>query len=163
VTQRKFERGDLVECVATFALDALELGSLYSVKDITPEGIVLYGWDTVWNNTRFKLYNPLETQQTAIKFDSDKPPMHLLSGPAMQELAKSLGHGSKKYSDYNYRNGFKWSRMTSSLLRHVFAWMGGEDRDPESGLSHIAHAMACCMMLLDHELLELGEDDRWTK
>ena len=33
------------------------------------------------------------------------------------------------------------------MCRHIFAWWGGEDKDPETGFSHLAHA-ACCLLFL---------------
>jgi hypothetical protein len=38
-----------------------------------------------------------------------------------------------------------------AALRHLMAWFDGETIDPESGLSHLAHVMACCNILLDAE------------
>lgn len=99
---------------------------------------------------------------TAVKHDQTKPRMELLSPTAMEQIAKVLTFGADKYTENNWRGGFKWTRLVGSLLRHVFAWLGGENNDPESGLSHLAHAGCCIMMLLEHEQLKLGEDDRWT-
>ena len=41
---------------------------------------------------------------------------------------------------HNWRDGLDWTRVSSAVLRHLSAWHGGEDIDPESGLSHLAHA-----------------------
>lgn len=89
--------------------------------------------------------------------------MEILSPWALEEIAKALDFGKQKYGEWNYRGGFKWCRLTGSLLRHVYAWLKREDKDPETGLSHLAHAGANILMLLDHEILGLGEDNRWTK
>lgn len=37
----------------------------------------------------------------------------------------------------------------SCLMRHLLAWRAGEERDPESGLSHLDHAAAQLAILLD--------------
>jgi hypothetical protein len=95
------------------------------------------------------------------KHDGGKPPMALLSGAALVEVAKVLEFGAKKYDSWNWKGGFKWSRLSSAVLRHVFAWLSGEDKDPETGLSHLAHAMCGLMFLVDFEVNRLGEDDRY--
>jgi hypothetical protein len=83
-----------------------------------------------------------------VKDDNGKPRMDLLDPVALHELAKVLTFGAGKYAAHNWRKGIKQSRLIAALLRHVFAHLGGEDKDPESGLRHIAHAMCCCMFLL---------------
>lgn len=95
------------------------------------------------------------------KFDTGKPPMSLLSGAALTEVAKVLEFGAKKYAAHNWKGGFAWSRLASAALRHLFAWIGGEDKDPETGLSHLAHCSCCLMFLLDFEVNHLGQDDRY--
>lgn len=96
----------------------------------------------------------------AMKFDGDKPRMDLIDPVAMNELAKVLTFGAIKYRAHNWRNGLSKCRIIAALLRHTFAYLGGEDRDPESGLSHAAHAMCCCMFLLGLEH-RVDLDDRF--
>ena len=98
-----------------------------------------------------------------VKHDEGKAPLALLSGAALTEIAKVLEFGSRKYSSWNWKGGFKWSRLSSAALRHLFAWLGGEDKDPETGLSHLAHLGCCVMFLLDFEVNKLGTDDRYKK
>ena len=54
-------------------------------------------------------------------------------------------------------------RLIAAALRHVNAYNGGEDCDPESGVSHIAHAACNLLMLIESKNLGLGTDDRWKK
>jgi hypothetical protein len=72
-----------------------------------------------------------------------------------------LEFGAKKYDPWNWKGGFKWARVASAVLRHIFSWLGGEDKDPETGLSHLSHASCGLMFLIDFEVNKLGEDDRW--
>jgi hypothetical protein len=99
----------------------------------------------------------------AVKHDEGKVPLHLLPSEAIIEIAKVLGHGAVKYGDHNWRKGFRWSRLIGALLRHIFAFIGGQDKDEESGLPHLAHAGCCLLFLLTHQLQNLGEDDRYKK
>jgi hypothetical protein len=96
----------------------------------------------------------------AVKFDSEKVPLDLLPFEALVEVGKVLNFGAKKYARHNWRKGFHWSRLLGAALRHLFSWARGEDRDPETGLSHLAHAACTVLFLLSHELEGLGEDDR---
>lgn len=98
---------------------------------------------------------------TGIKHDSDKAPMSLLSREALERTAEVLAFGAKKYAAHNWRRGFEWSRPLSAAQRHLLAFQDGEDRDPESGLSHLAHAMCCIMFLLEFEKTHRELDDRW--
>lgn len=83
-----------------------------------------------------------------IKHDAEKVRMDLLDPVAIEQLAAVLTFGAQKYAAHNWRKGIDFSRLSAATLRHVFAFMRGEDLDPESGLPHIAHAMCCCMFLL---------------
>lgn len=98
---------------------------------------------------------------TGKKHDGGKPPMALLSGTALAEVSKVLGYGAQKYDTWNWKGGFKWSRVASAVLRHIFAWLGGEDKDPETSISHLAHAICGLMFLADFEVNKIGEDDRY--
>ena len=96
-----------------------------------------------------------------IKHDGEKVRLELLSPIALTEVAKVLTFGAKKYADNNWRKGFKWSRLLGAALRHILAFMGGQDKDPETGLSHLAHAGCCIMFLLEHEATHKDLDDRY--
>jgi hypothetical protein len=98
---------------------------------------------------------------TGIKHDDGKPTLALLPPEALLEIAKVLDHGKRKYTAHNWRGGFVWSRVSSAIMRHLFAWLMGEDRDPESGLLHLAHAGAGLLFLLTFQLTNTGEDDRF--
>jgi hypothetical protein len=103
------------------------------------------------------------TENGGKKNDQGKPPMALLSSTFLFEVAKVLDFGSKKYNPWNWKGGFVWSRVISAVLRHIFQWLGGEDKDSETGLSHLAHAACGLMFLIDFEVNKLGTDDRYKK
>jgi hypothetical protein len=103
----------------------------------------------------------LAEQAGAIKYDSDKPPLHLLSNEALIQIAKVMQFGAQKYAAHNWRKGFNWSRPLAAALRHINAFNDGEDTDPESGLSHMAHAACCIMFMLEFEKTHKHLDDRY--
>ena len=92
-----------------------------------------------------------EYYSKALKFDTDKLPLNLLSTEAMNQTAAVLKFGAQKYAEHNWRKGFAWSRPLAAAMRHLTAFNDGEDKDPESGLSHLAHAACCIMFLLEFE------------
>lgn len=98
-------------------------------------------------------------QSGATKFDSDKPRPELLPTDVLLSVAHVFAFGAKKYADRNWELGFKWSRLVGGLFRHLFSWTSGERNDPESGRSHLDHALAMLLMLRAHEIRNLGEDD----
>lgn len=102
-----------------------------------------------------------DNQGTGIKHDQDKPDMSLLSAVALVKVAQVMTFGKKKYSADNWRGGFKWRRPLAAALRHIFAYLGGEDKDPETGVSHLAHASCCLMFVLEFEETHKELDDRY--
>ena len=96
-----------------------------------------------------------------IKFDSDKPRLELLSNYAITEMAHVLAYGASKYGDDNWRKGIAWRRLTGAALRHILAFQDGEDLDPETNRSHLAHAMCMIMFALESTRTHPELDDRW--
>lgn len=94
------------------------------------------------------------------KFDGEKVRLHLLPTEAIEEVGKVLTFGAMKYGERNWEKGLAWSRCFGAALRHLFAWWRGESLDPETGLSHMAHAACCVLFLLSYEMRSTGTDDR---
>ena len=102
-----------------------------------------------WKAEAKRLNAQLDVESTGgVKFDGDKPRMDLLDPYAIEQLSQVLTFGARKYAAHNWRKGLHKSRLIAAALRHLFAYLRGEDKDPETGLSHAAHAMCCCMFLL---------------
>lgn len=97
------------------------------------------------------------------KHDAGKPDLTLLPKVALDQEALVMGFGANKYGRYNYKAGFDYSRLTAAALRHITAFNDGEDLDPESGISHLAHARCCLGMLLDCINLGTANDNRFKK
>jgi hypothetical protein len=98
-----------------------------------------------------------------IKFDQDKVRMELLPPFAQEEIAKVLTYGARKYDPYNWAKGMPWTRVYGAAIRHLNAFARGEDKDPETGLSHVAHAACNLMFLLEYERFHPELDDRYGK
>lgn len=83
-----------------------------------------------------------------------------LDPSALMEVAKVAGFGATKYDRYNFLKGYPYSWSYDALQRHLHAFWAREDKDPESGLSHAAHACWHCLCLLAFQLRGIGTDDR---
>lgn len=79
----------------------------------------------------------------------------------MMELARVYGMGAKKYADNNWRQGYKWSLAYAAMMRHILLFWGGEDKDKESGLHHLGHAMFHCCSMIEFGRIHPEGDDRW--
>ena len=97
---------------------------------------------------------------SGIKYDSEKPKMNLLPPKAIVEISKVLTFGAEKYDAENWRKlDDLQNRYTAGALRHIFAHMDGEELDPETNLSHLAHAMCCLLFKLEIELEERFKEE----
>ena len=95
-----------------------------------------------------------------VKSDGKKPRYDLLPPELLEETAQVLAFGAQKYSDNNWAKGASWSRYFSAMMRHMWAWWRGEDNDPETGYSHLAHAACCLGFLMAYQRRVIGKDDR---
>ena len=90
-----------------------------------------------------------------------KPRLELVPFDVIEEIAEVLTFGAEKYEANNWARGARWGRYFAALLRHLFAWWRGEDLDPETGKSHLAHAGCCLFFLMAYQRHGWGEDDRF--
>lgn len=94
------------------------------------------------------------------KYDNEKPRWDLLPVAPVREIVKVLTFGAKKYDDHNWRKCAHLSTYYAALQRHVTAFWEGEDNDPESGLSHLAHAGCCLLFMFGLYLMQPKTDNR---
>lgn len=100
---------------------------------------------------------------SGIKHDQNKAPLDLLPYESLEEVAKVLAFGAKKYSRGNWAKGINYSRLISAAQRHLGQFNSGEDVDDESQLPHLAHAACCILFLLYMHKKRPDMDDRWVK
>lgn len=95
---------------------------------------------------------------------SDKLPIHLW--PTTATIMGSIGllDGMLKYGRSNFRGiGVRASIYVDACQRHLNAWFEGEDEDPDSGVPHLAHALACLAILVDAQAAGKLNDDRMVE
>jgi len=98
-----------------------------------------------------------------VKFDADKAALDLIPLEALIGLGNVLTFGAKKYQRANWANGIEYSRLISAAMRHITAFNAGQDVDPESGLSHIDHALCNLAFLAWMRVHRTDLDNRWIK
>lgn len=90
-----------------------------------------------------------------------KPQMHLIPAAAKVEVAKVMGLGAAKYGPYNWRDvPVAYGPYLAAIERHATAFVDGQNLDPESACSHLAHIAAGAMILLDAIITGNAKDDR---
>lgn len=95
-----------------------------------------------------------------IKDTHTKLRLDLLPVIPLEKIAEVFTFSLVKYPPRNWEEGVHWSIFYAACLRHLFAWWKGENKDPESGLSHLAHAASNILFLLEYQEKEKGTDDR---
>ena len=97
-----------------------------------------------------------------VKLDQGKLQYELIPPELLEATAEILTFGAKKYAPRNWELGMNWSRVFGSLMRHLWAWWNPlvDDKDPETGKSHLWHASCCIAFLIAYEQRGVGTDDR---
>ncbi len=103
---------------------------------------------------------PAHETLEGVKFDADKPRYDLIPPEIEEAIAQVLTFGAAKYGCRNWENGMAWGRPYAALRRHMNAWWAGENKDPETGMSHLWHAACCIAFLTAFEARQIGRDDR---
>jgi Domain of unknown function (DUF5664) len=67
--------------------------------------------------------------------------------------------GAKKYTPWNWAKGLPRVQLIGSLLNHTWAYLRGEDKDKDSGLSHVDHILWNAVALV-HNIKNAHEDGR---
>lgn len=86
----------------------------------------------------------LDAHEPGAKLDRGKNRLGLVLGgfsDALVAVGQVGTYGANKYSDSGWKAVLHGEgRYMDAALRHMLAHLGGERRDPESGLEHMAHA-----------------------
>lgn len=98
------------------------------------------------------------------RYGLQKVPIGLFPISAIVYGALAVRDGCKKYGPYNWRGKpIRYSIFYDACQRHLLAHMDGEETAPDSGVPHLAHALACIAIIID--AMETGNfiDDRPPK
>ena len=97
-----------------------------------------------------------KTSETNLKYDAGKLRLDLVPPEAMFALAEVFGFGATKYSEFGWEaGGLTSQRLYAAAMRHMTSYWQAKrtandtgQLDPESGLPHLYHALACIAMLI---------------
>ena len=103
------------------------------------------------------------TGEGNMKVTSNKPPLSLIPRQAMEDMAWAFLDGLIKYAKDDWRQGMDWSEYINAAQRHIAAFNDGEDKAPDTSVSHLGHAMACLAILSVYKETHPELDDRHTK
>lgn len=87
-----------------------------------------------------------------VKYDTQKPRWSLIPRGTIRQVVEVLEYGANKYAPDNWMNVENaHTRYYDAANRHLDDWWNGERIDPETGKSHLAHAICCLLFLLFFE------------
>lgn len=98
-----------------------------------------------------------------IRHNQGKPQWSLIPMKAIEPGVRVLMQGAEKYGTNNWRKGLLTREICESLLRHVYAYLEGEDNDSESGQPHVGHIIANAIFLSDMHQTRPDMDNRFSK
>ena len=104
-----------------------------------------------------------EAKGSGARYNTGKADLSLIPLVTLEEEAKVWEYGKAKYAAWNWAKGMNWSVPYACALRHLSAWQRGEEIDPESGQSHLAHVMCNIRMLMLYSKTYKEGDDRPPK
>lgn len=86
--------------------------------------------------------------EKALRYNENKVEWSLVDWKSLEPMVKVLMHGAQKYEPDNWKKGQDLKSLSSCLMRHLVAFMDGEDNDPESGESHLGHVLCNAMFMI---------------
>lgn len=94
-------------------------------------------------------------------FGLAKPGIRAIPPSVLIFLGQAMANGADKYGLMNWRE----KKVSTSVyydagMRHRIRFWDGENLDPESGVHHLAHSMACDAIVLDALMMGKLNDDR---
>ena len=93
-----------------------------------------------------------------------KCPLHLVPPALAIGVAEAMKNGADKYGAYNFReSGIAASVYIGAILRHLYAYMDGEDCARDSQIHHLKHIGASIALMLDSMAKGTYVDDRPTQ
>lgn len=130
--------------------------------------------DNSWRTERANRTTPKKVYESPLTFKPTvvgnpknavgqaKPCIHFFPANVLAEVNEVMRSGAEKYGLKNWRaTHVSASTYYDSIFRHMVEWYElGQDADPDSGLSPLAHIVASAAILLDAKDRGVLIDDR---
>jgi len=123
-----------------------------------------------WYTKRFELVedepantNAAPTQGINPKdlIGSKKPDYGYVPMAPLYEVGKAMRDGAQKYGPFNWREQpVNANVYVNAARRHLDLWAAGEEIADDSKVHHLAHAMACMVILMDAQQHNSLNDNR---
>ena len=99
------------------------------------------------------------------KLDKGKPRLSLIPKEALYAIARALGYGADKpeYGRDNFKKGLRYTRLVDAVMRHIEEFLDCKEKDEDSGLNPLDHALAALAMLAWMYENRKDMDDRYKK
>jgi hypothetical protein len=92
---------------------------------------------------------------------AQKPDLSLVPGVALVAEALAMEDGARKYGAYNWRESRIEARTyVAAAIRHLQAWLDGEELTSDTGVPNLGAVRACCGILLDAQASGTLVDNR---
>lgn len=160
MTKKEFTDEKILE-ISTLIDQKLTPEELERVKTWYDKGVA----DTVFSSNSEDILIDIISRvksEGAMRFNDGKLEWSLVDFKSLEPMVRVLEMGAKKYSRDNWRKGLETTKIVESTLRHLFAFLDGENLDKESQLSHVAHAQ-CNLMFLQYMMDNKPELDNRVK
>jgi len=104
----------------------------------------------------------LMARKTGTRHNAGKPRLSLVmeARHAMESAALILCGGLTEYGRGNWRKGLLMTEVADSALRHITAWLSGEDRDLKTGEHHLDYLLCNAIFLAELRHTRPDMDDR---
>jgi hypothetical protein len=129
-------------------------------RDIEPMQLPRTLGDVINRMQEVTQHGTYNAEGRGVKNDAGKPKFHLLPFDLMDGEQRVWEKGAVKYAPNQWRKGMPTSQALNAAMRHLTAYMSGEDFDPETGEGHLDH-LICCVRMAENTRRNYPElDDR---
>lgn len=173
---REIKTGDKYLCkTSNYDNGYFTKGNIYVVQLVSSIGVLFltndgYGFDVNFEDLRDDFTDLQEETETktpkndaGLRYNEGKERWSLVDFEALKPMVKVLEYGANKYDDHNWKKGLKTTEICESLLRHLTAYLNGEDKDNETGLNHTGHILCNAMFLSYMNEFKKEFDTRYKK
>lgn len=90
-----------------------------------------------------------------------KPRLSLVPPAGLIYAALAMANGAEKYGPYNWREKkVQVMIYLEACMRHILSFQDGEENAKDSGVPHLAHALACLLIIIDAKETDSLIDNR---